>query len=176
MELFYESYIPLVSAGAILLFFLTAFWYVSSNVRFLYAVPIPLLVIIGGMVLDGAIETDREAVWRTFNAVRAALVAQDIPAVEKYLTPEAKATLDRVEWAIKAIEIRSIGIYDLKLEFNNFTAPPTARAAFQGVVKYKTNNEKLNFGEVYIANFIVELEKEDEDWLITHHVEHSGGL
>ncbi len=176
MEIFYETYVPLLIVGAVILFFLISFWFITGNSKILLAIPIPLGVIVGGIVLDAAVETNREGVMRTFDGIREAILNKDIPAVKRFLTPEAQQTLSRVQWALDAITIRKIGIYDLDLAFNDFTIPPTAKAEFQGVVKFKAKEEKNNFGETYVARFTVELEKEDDCWLITHHIEKHEGL
>ena len=171
MELLYESFVPTLIVGSVLLLFLIAFWMVSKQKWALYAAAVPILIIAGGFVLDEMVETNREAVWRTINAVQDALVAGDVDEIESYLTSDAKATFNRVKWAFNNFEIRRVGIYDMEMEFNDFTSPPTATITFQGVVKYSAKNSGDSFGDTYIAKFTVELEKDDDTWLITHHVE-----
>ena len=173
MELLYETFVPTLIVGCVLLFFLIAFWVVSRQKWALYASAVPILIIAGGFILDEMVETNREAVWRTINAVQDALVAGDVEEIEKYLTSDAKTTFNRVKWAFDNFDIRRVGVYDMEMEFNDFTSPPTATISFQGVVKYKAKKSEDNFGETYLARFTVELEKDDV-WLITHHVETEG--
>ena len=174
MELLYETFVPTLIVGSVLLFFLIAFWVVSRQTWALYASAVPILIIAGGFAIDEMVETNREAVWRTINAVQDALVAGDVEEIEKYLTADAKTTFNRVKWAFNNFEIRRVGVYDMEMEFNDFTSPPTAIISFQGVVKYRAKKSEDNFGETYLARFTVELEKDDDVWLITHHVETEG--
>lgn len=174
MELLYETFVPTLILGSVLLLFLIAFWVIARQNWALYASIVPILIIAGGYVLDEMVETNREAVWRTINAVQDALVAGDVEKIEKYLTSDAKATFNRVKWAFDRFDIRRVGIYEMQMEFNDFTSPPTATISFQGVVKYSAKKAEDNFGETYLANFTVELEKDGDTWLITHHIETEG--
>ena len=171
MELLYESYIPTLIIGSVLLFFLIAFWMVAKQRWALYASIFPILIIAGGFVIDEMVETKREAIWRTINAVQDALEAGDIEEIETYLTSDARTTFNRVKWAFNNYDIRRVGVYDMKMDFNDFTSPPTATISFQGVVKYSAKTAADNFGDTYLARFTVELEKDGDTWLITHHVE-----
>ena len=174
MELLYETFVPTLILGSVLLLFLIAFWVIARQNWALYALIVPILIIAGGYVLDEMVETNREAVWRTINAVQDALVAGDVEEIEKYLTSDAKATFNRVKWAFDRFDIRRVGIYEMQMEFTDFTSPPTATISFQGVLKYSAKKAEDNFGETYLANFTVELEKDGDTWLITHHVETDG--
>ena len=174
MELLYETFVPTLILGSVLLLFLIAFWVIARQNWALYASIVPILIIAGGYVLDEMVETNREAVWRTINAVQDALVAGDVEEIEKYLTSDAKATFNRVKWAFDRFDIRRVGIYEMQMEFNDFTSPPTATISFQGVVKYSAKKAEDSFGETYLANFTVELEKDGDTWLITHHIETEG--
>ena len=176
MELLYETFIPTLIVGCAFLFFLIAFWVVARQKWALYASAVPILIIAGGIALDEIVETNREAVWKTINAIQDALVAGDVEEIEKYLTSDAKVTFNRVKWAFNNFDIRRVGVYDMEMEFNDFTSPPTAVISFQGVVKYHAKKSEDNFGETYVARFTVELEKGDDVWLVTHHVESDGIL
>ena len=171
MELLYESFVPTLIVGSVLLLFLIAFWVISRQSWALYASIVPILIIVGGIVLDEMVETNRESVWKTISAVQDALEAEDVEEVEKYLTSDAKSTFNRVKWAFNNYDIRRVSVSDMKMEFNDFTSPPTATISFFGVVKYKAKNAADDFGDTYFAKFTVELEKDDDTWLITHHVE-----
>ena len=62
MELLYETFIPTLIVGSVLLFFLIAFWVVSRQTWALYASAVPILIIAGGFAIDEMVETNREAV------------------------------------------------------------------------------------------------------------------
>ncbi|MBR5710683.1 MAG: hypothetical protein IKX40_07990 [Thermoguttaceae bacterium] len=174
MELLFESFVPMLIVGSVMLFFLIAFWVVARQTWALYASAVPILIIAGGFIIDEMVETNREAVWKTINAIQDALVAGDVEEIEKYLTSDAKTTFNRVKWAFDNFDIRRVGVYDMEMEFNDFTSPPTATISFQGVVKYSAKKAENNFGETYVARFNVELEKDGDVWLVTHHVETEG--
>ncbi len=180
MNLLYESLWPSLTLGAVLFFFLFSFWLITRKGFLLAALFVPLAVIAGGYYLEQSVETDREAVERTFDNISASLKADDLLETERYLTADAKETVSRVKWALKTVKIRKVGFYDLNLEVNNFTSPPIATADFHGVVKYTLKNGSDYNPEIYSAHFTVELEKQEGNraipWLVTDHVEYSGGL
>lgn len=180
MNLLYESLWPSLIVGGTLFFLILAFWFIVRKGALLAALVVPLAIIGGGVYLERSVETDREAIDRTFDNIASALTAGNRADVEKYLTPNAKETLSRVHWALDRINLRKVGVYDLKFEVNNYTSPPIATAEFHGVVKYTMKNESDFNAEIYSAHFTVELEKQEGNraapWLVTDHVEYAGGI
>ena len=94
----------------------------------------------------------------TLDGITAALEANDLPGVLKYVAEDAQYTRSRAAWALGRIEIYKAKIYNLEIKINDHTSPPTAKAAFTGYLNYRDRQGEIPYNN-YSSGFIVDLRK-----------------
>ncbi len=127
-----------------------------------------LLVVLGGLVLERHVVTDRERVEQCLEGVAAALEANDVQRVLEFISPSAVETRRQARRALDYAEFQQIKIKDLQITVNYLTSPPSARAMFTAWV---TASDRANlFGVRTVPlEFRIDFRQEGQAWLITGH-------
>jgi hypothetical protein len=173
MTVFLENPLPILFLGLLAEGLLAAILVHTRRGVLIVPMVAVLLLVLGGVVLERLVVTERERVEATLDGAVAALNHNDLPAVLGYLTAGAERTRERAEWAMARVEFTSVSIHGLEIKVNRLTSPPTAEARFQGVAHYRDRRGEFPY-EHYAARFIVQLQLEDDTWRITDHVEQVG--
>jgi hypothetical protein len=129
-----------------------------------------LLVVAGGVLLERLVVTERERIEATLDGAVDALNHNDLARVLEYLSSQANYTRERATYALGRIEFTSVSIHSVEITINQLTDPPTAEARFNGVAYFHDRQGQSPY-EHYAARFIVQLELENDRWMITDHIE-----
>jgi hypothetical protein len=127
-----------------------------------------LLMVLGGLVLERRVVTDRERVEECLEGVAAALEANDLQRVLERIAPSAVETRNQARRAIDYAHFEQIKINDLQITVNYLTSPPSARATFSALVT--ASDRAMLFGARTVAlEFRVDFRFEEGRWLIVGH-------
>lgn len=129
-----------------------------------------LVVTLGGLLVERLVVTERERVEMTLDGITAALEANDLNRVLSFVAPEASYTQQQARSALGLIEVQSAHIYNLDININQLTSPPTARASFFGHLYFRDRRGQIPYNN-YESNFIIDLKKIGEVWVVTGHIE-----
>ena len=133
-----------------------------------------LVLVSAGVALNLWVVTDAEKVEATLDGAADALEANDWPRLQQYISEGAVRTRNRAFSALSAMKFTSAKISSLKIEINRLTSPPTADTHFIGAARFEAvNPERPPYVyRSYTAEFHVELQQEDDRWLVTDKVEY----
>lgn len=124
---------------------------------------IGLLVLVGlGVLVERLVVTDREQVEDSLDGICRALMANDVPGVLSYIDPEAGGIRSHVQSMLPRAHITDARLYDLVINVNRHTTPPSAEANFTGRVKGSFQGSD----GLVLRRFTVDLRQEGERWLI----------
>jgi len=126
--------------------------------------------VILGVLVERIVVTEREQVEMTLDGITSALEANDINRLLSLVSSEAVQTRQRAAWAMGRIEVQSARIYKLEITVNQLTSPHTAKASFFGHISYRDRQGEIPYNN-YGSNFVVDLRKENDIWVVTGHVE-----
>jgi hypothetical protein len=123
-----------------------------------------------GVLVERLVVTERERVQMTLDGITAALEANDLHRLFTFVAPEAKQTRQRATWALGQVEVQSARIYKVQISINKLTSPPTAKALFFGHIACRDKKGEFPYNN-YASNFVVDLRKDGDKWIVTGHVE-----
>lgn len=129
-----------------------------------------LLVLLIGFTIFYGFETDYKSISRTMDGISVALEANDIPKVLEFIADDAEKTRNFAKRQLGMVDISSAKYYNLEVEPNYSTHPPTAEINLTAVINGKLKGGSF-FGEMPFGPQRVEvraiLEKDGKEWLIT---------
>ncbi|GAB5405805.1 MAG: hypothetical protein Aurels2KO_40360 [Aureliella sp.] len=139
------------------------FWsQTGSKPALISAIVLAVLTIVGVMV-NLAVDTDRETISKLLDEAALKLKANDHDAVLDYLHPAAGGAVQRAKAEIARFEFsdaRVTRIKDITVNWEN--SPPTALAEFNAVVKVSTQGFSGN-----AARFVkLYFHRKDDRWLV----------
>jgi hypothetical protein len=171
MVIFLESPMPAIFIGIVLEALLGIALFTTRRAWLLAPIGGVLLLVLGGVLLERVVVTQRERVEMALDDLAAALKTNDLKKVQNCLAPSAKETRQRAAWALGMVEVTDAKIHNLQVTLNQLTSPPTAEAKFDGVIFFR--GKTIDVGhDRYPARFTVEFEQDGNRWLVTNHVEY----
>lgn len=170
MSVFVESPWPSIAMAIVVLLVAYALYVNDRNVKRLFILlGVAAAILVGGLLLDYCIETDREKINNVLHLVAAELVNDNLEGVKRYIAPDADYTKGLAEDGMKLARLNSITIRGVQIDFNNATTNPTATVGFRGVF-YVTPRFASDFGDrdfVQRMNFEAVFEKIQGQWYAT---------
>jgi len=128
-----------------------------------------LLLTLGGVALERAIQTPKEQVAGTLYAAAAALEQNDVEALFEHISSTARYTPQRARSVLQHYRFRQARITHLEVEINPLTSPPTATAHLTGLIRVEDwHGQPIYTGQVRLEVF---LRWEKDRWRITAHQE-----
>ena len=142
---------------------------VKSGRGLLILAMVGVLILMGlGLLVERLVVTEREQIEATLDGVTTALEANDVEGVLRYIDPAASGMRSSVRAALAGAHITDARIYDLEVEMDHLSNPPTAQAEFTGRVKGNYRGEAPAGGEgILLRKFTVDFRREGDRWLIT---------
>lgn len=122
--------------------------------------------VLAGLLAERAIVTPREEVENALDGAAAALVANDLPGVLRFLAPDAAQLRGEAEANMPQLHFSEAKIRDLQIAINRYVTPPTAVAQFLGVISVEDARGELPH-EHYLEHFTVNLRRDGDRWLLT---------
>jgi len=172
MIIFLESPWPWLLIGIVAEAILAAALVTTRRGALLWGMLGVLGFVVGGVVIERLVVTEREQVEAAMDGIVSALNANDLDRLLRdYIAPDAYTTRARANWALNRVEIQKANYHNLQVTINHLTSPITAQAEFDGNVRYQDRLREFPYG-FYEARFVVELELRDRRWLVTDHVEY----
>ena len=128
------------------------------------------LAVLGiGLLVYHFCDTDYKSVSRMLTALASAIEKDDLDGVKKFISPKAMNTRIKAENNMRIVKVSSANFFDLSVDANHMTHPPTAQVKFVAVVRFQSKGSSI-FGEYQGTQrvlFDVELEKTKDSWFIT---------
>ena len=165
-----ENPFPLLVVGMLVEAFLIGLFYATHKKVCLIPIVVVLIVVIGGVLIERAVVTEREEVESVVDQIAAALRANDAQAVLSHLSSSAQESRRRAEWALDRVQVNDASVSGLEITINSLTSPPTAKAKFSGVIKFDDRKKEFPY-RVYASNFEIDFRKEGNRWMVTGHNE-----
>ncbi len=170
MTTFLENPYPLLVVGVLVEAFLIALIYALQKKVLIVPIVVVLVLVLGGVLLERFVVTPREEVESTIDQIAAALRANDTPAVLRHLSSTARESRRRAEWALDRVQINGVKVSGLEITINSLRSPPSAKAAFFGVIKIDDRKKEFPY-PTYASKFEIDLRKEGARWMVTGHSE-----
>lgn len=159
-------YVLLIGVAAVAV---TAIGYVQSRERgWGVALVVSLVLAVGLVAFERAMVTEREEVEAIVFRLRDALEANDLPAVQAMIAPQAVKMQDDAAMAMQNWKFTSANIVDLKLFFNRVPVPPECRVEFVGTIHGEPRSKQFeSFHGLYRRRFILFFRRDDakNTWL-----------
>ena len=171
--IFLESPWPWLLIGIVAEAILAAILVTTRRGALLWAMVSVLGLVLAGLVVERVVVTEQERVEMAMDGLLAALNSNDLNRLlSEYIAPDAATTRTRASWALGRVEVQRANYHNLRITINRLTSPITAEAQFDGMISYRDRLGEIPYGN-YMAHFEMELEKRDERWLVTDHVEYN---
>ncbi|HBO45584.1 MAG TPA: hypothetical protein DD670_16975 [Planctomycetaceae bacterium] len=171
-----ESPMPVLFAGVIAVAILAVAFVNTQRAVFLLAIVGAVLLTLLGLAIEHLVVTPREEVEAELDALAAAMVANDAPAVLGHMSPSVDSrTRARAEWALARFTIQEAKVSNLTIEVNDLTSPPSAKARFKGFIRVADTQGLIPGGQA-LLNFTVDYRREGDRWLIVGHTESAANL
>ena len=170
MTAIFENPLPLLFVGIVVEAILITLFYGMQKKVWLVPIAGVLLAMVALVIVERVVVTEREEVEHTVDQIAAALRANDTNAVLSHLSDSARESRSRAKWAMGRIEINSVKVSGLEITVNRLTSPPSAKAVFSGVIRFKDRKKEYPY-KAYGSKFEVELRKEGGRWKVTAHSE-----
>ena len=132
-------------------------------------------IILGiGLVCVYCVETDYKTISKMLTRLAEAIEKDDVAEVKSFIHPSATGTIVKAEQNMALVRVSSAKFFDLKVESNQMTVPPTAQIKFTAVVHFKFKSAAASLlpglGDetgLQRVKFNVELEKTNKSWVVT---------
>ena len=167
MTMFFENWIPLVTAGSLLLAVSGPLAKQTQKRAAYIASGVAVLLIVLGIALDKFVETDREAIESALLGAIEQLEANDLEATLAYISEEAEATRVLTRFGAENYHVDFATVRDLEIAVNLLTSPPTATVSFRGIGSGKAiAGEFPGIGGGVQLDIVVPYRKEGDRWMI----------
>jgi len=127
-----------------------------------------------GLFCVYCVETDYKSISKMLTQLADAIESDDVARVKTFIHPSATDTIGKAEQNMARVRITSAKFFDLKVESNPVTVPPTAQIRFTAVVRFKFKSSVASLlpslrNETGLARvkFNIELEKTGKSWVVT---------
>jgi len=161
-----ENALVIWAAGAVALTMALVVYWQTRTPRAQMAIAVVVLVTAALLVAEKWIETPREAVRRTLDEIAAAVRENDMPAVLRYISPQAANLRRDVETAMPRVTIGAAGIIGtpqigVDLTVNPAQATVEGRGFIEGTLK--RDGMKVR----QMAQMTVTFVRDGDRWLVT---------
>ncbi len=136
MTVWLESPWYLLCIGGVVLLAFAAGWFQTGERRLLYGVALGLLIAVGGLALERAVETDREALARAIHGMARDVQNNDVDAVIEHILFTEDDIKQYVRNRMSEYHFTRVDIKpNLDLALDMQRVPPKAIATFNVVVE-----------------------------------------
>jgi len=164
MTWLYEDQIVVLLVGGIVLVVLAAIGSQVSRVMMVLGALVGLAIAGGLALVEHQVVTDVEKVEAVLYGAAAAVEANDLAALEKYVDPEAHV-LPRARTRLSQWKIQQVKIGNLHIEVNPLTVPQSATATFLGRAEIADQSGASHLN--YVGKIELQFRRTNENWLIT---------
>ncbi len=166
-----ENPVPILFTGIVTVAILAVLFFNTQRGVFLLAIGGVVLLTLLGLGVEHLIVTDREQVEAALYGLADAMEANDAKAVLNHLSPSVNPqTRSRADEALARYTIKETAVSNLRIDVNNLTSPPSARARFRGRIRASDRKGELPY-ESALLDITIDYHKEGDRWLITGHQE-----
>ncbi len=123
-------------------------------------------VMVGGLVVERLVVTEREAAEQTLEAAVAAVRGNSIEQLLHCISASAKETREQARFVMSRFEVSDAWIRELEISVNRLTSPPTAKAKFLAVGQGRDRAGVFPY-RAFGDHVVVNLRWEGDRWLIT---------
>ena len=167
MSWLFEDPTTLIVSGVLIEALLAVALYNTGRGAIITAM-IGVLAVVGlGVIIERIVVTDREQVADTLADVASAVQANDVERVLSYIDPASTGMRATVRTALGSARISEVRIYDLVVDVNQRSNPPTAQAEFTGRVKGHYRGEAASGEGMLLRKFTVSLRRQGDRWVMT---------
>lgn len=167
MSWLFEDPTTLIVAGVLIEALLAVALY-NTGRGALVAAMAGVLVVVGlGVLIERIVVTDQEQVADTLAAVAKGVEANDVEGVLAFIDPASTGMRASVRMALASARVSEVRIYDLVVEVNERSNPPTAGAEFTGRVKGSYRGESGGGEGMLLRKFTVNFRRQGDRWLMT---------
>lgn len=187
MDAIYESPIPALLVGLVVGSVLGVGYLNTRDRRFLIGVGVVVVVVVGAIVLERTVKTDREQIAETLDQLASALQADGlaensadevIAAVMRVITKDdaegSQRTRQLADTNLRLVKITSASYSNLQVEVNKLSLPPSAEVRFDAKISGEGRGLLSNAVQryPYPIEFVVKMVYEKDDrydeprWLI----------
>lgn len=129
-----------------------------------------VFVLVGvAMLVERVVVTEREQIADALAGVASALEANDVERVLSFIDPAASGMRGSVRTALANARIHEARVYDLVVELDGRSNPPTAQAEFTGRVKGSYRGETGGGEGMVLRKFTVDFRRQGDRWLMTNY-------
>lgn len=173
IALFTENPWPLIMVIIALEGIFLCMFYIQQKLWILSLILGSALMACTAFLCDYLVITPREEVEMAVDEGLASLESNNAQRIYALLAPNHTIlTRSRIREGLQLVRITSVRANSLKITVNELVSPPTARADFYGVIRYKPRTSAA-LGDYYSARMSVFYEKQGNKWLVTGHEERS---
>ncbi|MCC6511237.1 MAG: hypothetical protein IT423_19200 [Pirellulaceae bacterium] len=168
-ELLFESPVLVGVTGIALTLIALITWIKGGFSAALYSAVVLLLITMLLIGMSQWIQTDREQLDDTLQKVAAAVQANDLPAVMRFIHPAATSGLNRARTELPSYKFSEARITGVKsIEVDSTSNPPSAIAEFYVAVSISAHQQTANGIRRFVRAYFF---KEGERWLV-HDYQH----
>jgi hypothetical protein len=165
--IFLESPIPILCIGIFVEAALGLILWRTGRGAILWAMAGTMLVVLGGVLLERMVVTERELVEQTIDEAAAALEANDEHRVFEYIVPSAIELRALVHTGLQRAEVTRAKITGLDIDINDLTSPPTAEVHVHGSLSFKDRHGESPFDSYPINQLSLNMRRDPQRWIIT---------
>jgi len=162
-----ENPLPIVLLGITAVVVFGAIWLQSGRKLMMYLMLAAILLTVSGVLIERAVQTDREQVDATLHQLARYVEQNDLQSVLKHVDPSLTGVRARAATEMQRYDFSRVSIKQ-NLEITVFPDedPPRAIAEFNVVVVITDRSGTLNAQRV--PRFVrLEFKKENGDWVVT---------
>jgi hypothetical protein len=135
MSQIYESPLPLLLLGLVLLAGCTVGWLKTADKRLILGALLGLLIAVGGIIIERMVVTDREQIERVIYAVAADVQAGRIEEAVSHINPDSAELRDRARTELRLYRVSDIRVKrPIEMTVRPEREPTHATAEFNVVV------------------------------------------
>jgi hypothetical protein len=138
----------------------------SGQGKWLWAMLGVGVVVVGGLLAEHFVVTDRKLITRTLDTAAAAVEANNLPRLLDCISPDARKPRADSKRLLGRYVFKTGRIYRLDIKINRYTSPPTAKVHFLAFGEAEDRQGLIPRGS-YSRGVEVELRWENNRWLVT---------
>jgi hypothetical protein len=138
----------------------------SGQGKWLWAMLGVGVVVVGGLLAEHFVVTDRKLIARTLDAAAAAVEANNLPRLLDCISPDARRARADSRRLLGRYRFSTGRIYGLDIKINRYTSPWTAKVHFLAFGEAEDRQGLVPRGG-YSRGVDVELRRENDRWLVS---------
>ena len=161
-----ENALAIWAVGAVALTMALVVYFQTGTRNSQYAVAIVVLVTAALLATESMLESPREAVARTLDEIAAAVRANDMPAVLRYIAPTAAELRKEIETAMPLATIERAAIIGTpQIMLDPSDEPTQATVQCRVFVHGALKNGGMKGGQIAACNIV--MERDGDRWLVS---------